>query len=239
MMSSKMPAQKLSRRHPMQRLNAPERGLSALLHAASLMSFAYNFRYLYITPNPVNESYGWHFQFLTIIGLSLATLTSTTGLLSDLTLSSALFTAKNTLSITAAPINILISILYWSLRLVDPALVIPEWAPRLPQAIDWGFHVIPACALTLDLLLFSPPWTITWIPAVGVSSFIAFGYWFWIEKCFGVNGFYPYPIFELLSLKGRVGLFATSAALMAGVTTGLRSLYEVVNGKAVVAKKRT
>jgi hypothetical protein len=113
--------------------------------------------------------------------------------------------------------------------MIDPALVLPEWAPRLATNIDFGFHVIPAVALTLDLLFFSPPWTITALPAVGVSTVIAFGYWFWIEICFERNGFYPYPIFEMLGQKERVALFAGSALLMTGNTLLLRGLYRVVN----------
>jgi hypothetical protein len=124
--------------------------------------------------------------------------------------------------------------------MVDPALVIPEWAPRLPQAIDFGFHVVPAVTLTLDLLLFSPPWTITWLPAAEVSLVIAFGYWFWIERCFYYNGFYPYPIFEQLDRNGRVALFGGSAVIMALVTLGLGWLYGVINGRSAVGigKKR-
>lgn len=66
-----------------------------------------------------NEAYGWHFQYLTVIGLSLATLTFIFGLLADLTLSARLFLVKNILSLCSAPMEVLISILYWSLRLVS------------------------------------------------------------------------------------------------------------------------
>ena len=66
-----------------------------------------------------NESYGWHFQYLTIIGLALSTLTFTFGLLADITLSRRLFAVKNALSVASAPIECLISILYWGLRAVS------------------------------------------------------------------------------------------------------------------------
>ena len=69
-----------------------------------------------------NESYGWHFQYLTIIGLALSTLTFTFGLLADITLSRRLFAAKNALSVASAPIECLISILYWGLRAVSPQI---------------------------------------------------------------------------------------------------------------------
>lgn len=66
-----------------------------------------------------NEAYGWHFQYLTVIGLSLSTVTFAVGLLADLTLSPRLFLAKNLFSICSTPMEVLISVLYWSLRLVS------------------------------------------------------------------------------------------------------------------------
>jgi hypothetical protein len=65
-----------------------------------------------------NEAYGWHFQYLTVIGLALSTLTFTVALLADLTLSARLFLVKNLLSICSAPMEVLITVLYWSLRMV-------------------------------------------------------------------------------------------------------------------------
>ncbi len=53
---------------------------------------------------------------------------------------------------------------------------------------DIGFHLMPALLLTIDLLFLSPPWTIHALPAMGLSSVIAFGYWFWVEHCFKHNG---------------------------------------------------
>lgn len=65
-----------------------------------------------------SDAYGWHFQFLTIIGLSLATVTFAAALLADLTLSRRLFLFKNLLSVCSAPLEVLISILYWGLKFV-------------------------------------------------------------------------------------------------------------------------
>jgi hypothetical protein len=50
-----------------------------------------------------------------------------------------------------------------------------------------SFHVVPAVVMLADLLLLSPPWTITAAPALALSGAIAFGYWFWIEKCYQHN----------------------------------------------------
>ncbi|USW58110.1 Putative FAR-17a/AIG1-like protein [Septoria linicola] len=223
----------LLKRHPLQRLQAPSRGASAILHVLGLSSFAYSFIYLVQNPNPVNESYGWHMQFLTIIGLSLATATFAFGLLADLTLSHTLFQIKNTLSVASAPMECLISLLYWSLRAIDPKLVLPDWTEPLAFKADLSFHAIPAAALAVDLLFFSPPWTIAFVPALGLSGVIAFGYWFWIERCYQFNKFYPYPLFDLLNTTQRVGLFAASAFLMTLSTAALIWLYGVINGRDV------
>ena len=61
-------------------------------------------------------------QYLTIIGLSLATATFAVGLLADITLNHALFQVKNALSVASAPMEVLISLLYWSLRAVWPGV---------------------------------------------------------------------------------------------------------------------
>src|ERR1700730_1347127 len=56
-------------KHPLQRLQSPSRTLSLALHIVGLCSFAKSFEYLQTHPNPINQSYGWHFQFLTILGM--------------------------------------------------------------------------------------------------------------------------------------------------------------------------
>jgi hypothetical protein len=66
-----------------------------------------------------NQAYGWHFQYLTVIGLSLSTVTFAVALLADVTLSRRLFLVKNLLSVCSAPLEVLISVLYWGLRLVS------------------------------------------------------------------------------------------------------------------------
>lgn len=176
-----------------------------------------------------NEAYGWHFQYLTIIGLSLASVTFALGSLSDVTLSPRVFVVKNVVSVTAAPLEVLITTLYWSLRAIDPALVVvPEL--ELPLLPDLGFHAAPTAFLLVDLLFLSPPWTVSALPAVAVSAVIAFAYWFWIEVCYARNGFYPYPLFAILNTAQRVGLFGASALLMAASTLTLKWLYGRVNG---------
>src|SRR5262245_53374374 len=106
-----------------QRLHCPSRILSFVLHGLGLCSFVNSFVYLHTHPNPINQSYGWHFQYLTIIGklfaslspcrltyptlgLLIATITFTVGLAADLASSSCttLFTVKNELVLISAPV---------------------------------------------------------------------------------------------------------------------------------------
>lgn len=108
------------------------------------------------------------------------------GFLADLTLSQTLFNAKNIISVCSTPLEVLISILYWGISIIDKRLLFPEEL-QLPFLPDFGFHAMPAIMLTLDLLLFSPPWTIKFQGAVALSTVLAFAYWGWIEYCFSYN----------------------------------------------------
>lgn len=65
-----------------------------------------------------NQAYGWHFQYLTIIGLALAALTFAVGLAADVFTSRKLFMLKNFFSVCSTPLEVLITVLYWSLRIV-------------------------------------------------------------------------------------------------------------------------
>lgn len=101
---------------------------------------------------------------------------------------------------------------------------------ELPLTPDLSFHLIPTLMLLIDLLFLSPPWTISAVPALALSTGIAFTYWFWIELCYSRNGFYPYPLFEMLGKTERVALFGGSAIVMTVSTFVLKWLYGRING---------
>lgn len=173
--------------HPLQRLRSPSRSFSLLLHILGSASFAYNFHFLTTWETPFNVAYGWHFQFLTILGLLAALISFIFGALADITLHPALFKAKNIVSIVATPLEVVISLLYWGIRFIDPELLFPGEF-QLPMHIDVGFHLYPALFLTLDLVLLSPPWTIPAYGVMAMSTGLAFSYWYWVELCFSHNG---------------------------------------------------
>lgn len=243
-----------SRRHPLQRLDSPSKGFSGALHVAGLINFYLCFKFLSDNPNIFNSSFGWHLQFLTIIGISISTLTFIVALFADLTstalekspelpsdppaaaLSSHLFRLKNYLSLVAAPIEITISVLYWSLKAIDGKLLVSPDIPLPPVLYDVAFHLVPAVVLTIDSLLLSPPWPTTPMNesapmiTLAISTMTAFSYWTWIEVCYSQNGFYPYPIFALLTTNQRIGLFVVSGVIMWVVGGVLRIAYAKVNG---------
>ncbi|EUC43070.1 hypothetical protein COCMIDRAFT_101766 [Bipolaris oryzae ATCC 44560] len=222
-----------SRRHPLQRFDSPSKGFSGAVHSTS---------------------FGWHLQFLTILGLSISTLTFIVALLADLTstalaqspdmpsdppaaaFSSHLFRLKNYLTLVAAPLEITISVLYWTIKGIDAKLLASPEIPLPPVFFDIGFHLMPAIVLTVDYLLLSPPWPTTPMNesapmiTLALSTIVAFSYWIWIEICYSQNGFYPYPIFQILTTSQRVGLFVVSGVIMWVVGGGLRIAYAKVNG---------
>lgn len=106
----------------------------------------------------------------------------------------------------------------------------PDWAPPIPFTFDAGMHLAPAVLLAIDLLFFSPPYTIAAAPALILTTSLAFAYWYWIEQCFSVNGFYPYPIFEMLDTTQRIGLFAASGFICTLSLWTLQWLYRKMNG---------
>jgi hypothetical protein len=174
-------------RHPQQRLASPSRTLSLLLHLAGLASFTASFRFLAQWETPMAHSYGGNYQFLTILGLATATATFAAGAAADVLGSRALFALKNRLAVVSTPLEVLVTVLYWGLCAIDRTLVIPpEFA--LDLLPDVGFHAAPGVFLAIDLLLFSPPWTVRAYSAVMTGLVFAFGYWFWVEYCFSKNG---------------------------------------------------
>ncbi|EFX05504.1 integral membrane protein [Grosmannia clavigera kw1407] len=221
----------MNEKHSLQRLESPSRTFSYLFHLAGVCSFMSSLVYIFLFPQIPAGSFGGDFQYLTILGLALSFLTFMVAYAADISLLPEVFATKNKLAVCVAPLEVLISILYWGLRAYDKNLVFPpDLEVELPLLADIGFHAAPAAFLALDLLLFSPPWTISPRDALELSLVLALTYWSWVEICFSYNHFYPYPIFELLNKPQRMGLFGFSALLMTGSTVMLKALYRWLNG---------
>ncbi|CAD6504505.1 BgTH12-00015 [Blumeria graminis f. sp. triticale] len=208
--------------------NVPKRRISNILQLLGILSFSLSYKYLHDNPSYINESYGWHFQFLTIIGLTGSMATFVAGVLANMTHYEFLFYIKNKLAQCFTPLEILITILYWGICSIDRSLIIPPGLYLAPIA-DIGFHAMPALLLGIDFFYLSPPWRVRLPQALGLSFTISFLYWNWVEHCHSHNKFYPYPLFELLNTTQRFILFSSAALLMAGSIMVLQVLYRKVN----------
>ncbi|KAF8428124.1 FAR-17a/AIG1-like protein [Tirmania nivea] len=224
-------------KHPLQRYHSPSRSFSAAFHALGLASFAYSFYFIHLHPNELSGGFGWDFKFLTIIGLALSAASFIFGFLADLAASNLLFRWKNGFALVATPLEVVIAILYWGIGMIAPHAVSPPHLTR-PIFEDLGFHLFPALLLMVDLLLLSPPWTLTVIEAAGVGSFIAGGYWLWTEECYRRNGWYPYPLFEMLNTQQRALVFTASAVTFAISSLCLKRLHDLFNGQAKAELKK-
>lgn len=174
-------------RHRLQRLASPSPSISLLIHLVGVASLGKSFHFLLSWDTPLADSHGWYFQFLTIIGLALSLSVFVLASVADITGSTALFDLKNLISIVATPLEVLISTLYWGICAIDTSLVVQPGF-ELSTWVDIGFHLAPAVLLTLDLILFSPPWTISGYGMMSLSTVVAFSYWYWVEVCFSKNG---------------------------------------------------
>jgi len=175
--------------HALKRLASSPRSVSVLIHVTGLLFFTASFSWLPNIASPLHDGFGGPYQFLTIIALTGSIITFGVGLLADLFISEQLFACKNILSVGATPLDVLVSVLYWSARAVDKLLVRPP-GHELPFIPDFGLHAIPAVMLTLDLMLLSPPWSIKAYSALALGSVLSFLYWGWIEYCFSFNGWW-------------------------------------------------
>ncbi|RPB11261.1 hypothetical protein P167DRAFT_536992 [Morchella conica CCBAS932] len=165
-----------------------------------------------------------------IIALSISTLTFIFGFLADITLNPKLFLIKNALAVASAPLEVLISLLYWGLTAIDRTLVMPP-GMHIDTFVDLSLHLFPAALLLIDALLLSPPWTVGVVPALLVPGCLATFYWFWLEHCYSYNGWYPYPIMEILKTEHRIILFAGSALTMSASTLALKWAFSRFNGQ--------
>lgn len=204
-----------------------------LFHALGTSSFMFSFYLLTTWDSNYSRSFGWYFQLLTVVGLALSLVTFSLGLIADLAPADILFKAKDAVAVLATPLEVLIAVLYWSIRMHDPSLLMPEDLIIDPLP-DLGFHLVPAVLLALDLVLWSPRATITTRSMMSLSTVLAILYWCWIELCFYKNGWYPYPMMDQFSAIQRVVIFIASAGLL----TASSSTLQYVHGKVHSPKTR-
>ncbi|PRT55123.1 hypothetical protein B9G98_02743 [Wickerhamiella sorbophila] len=164
----------------------------------------------------IARSYSGHLQFLTILGLCLSFIGEAVSLVAQLSQLRSFRRLSSWLLQVCAPIECLISALYWALRFVDTDLVLdPKFALELNPSLDRKLHLYPALFEVLRAVMAPPDlWHAGFVGPFAVFGALAGGYWAWIDHVFSHNNFYPYPLFEVLNFEQRVGLFAFSAFVL-------------------------
>ncbi|RKP10242.1 FAR-17a/AIG1-like protein [Thamnocephalis sphaerospora] len=167
------------------------------LHAASIASFTYSFWLLTQLTNKADDAFGWHFIYLTILGLGLSLLVFALALVHDMTLISAVDRIKRAVLVLAFPLEALISLLYWGIVLYDDSLMHGEGQERLPFLQDAGYHLLPVLALWCELLVYSSNFKRSIKHAQAIIGFAVL-YGAWLQVCYHQNGFWLETIVTLL-----------------------------------------
>lgn len=216
-------------------------------HGTALVVLTYALRRLplhaTISGFDIEDQFGSHYQFLTVLGLWFSRLTTMLAISADLTpQSNAMRRVKTMLSALTMPAEILISLLYWPILLFDPSLLIPPrkvadprnpaqfiWETiRLPLLDDLSFHAAPAIFLLVDYLAFSPPFPKDIHPLL-VSAFSTAAYGIWVEICHSKNGTYPYPLLAVLTDVQRYALYAGCAVIFVAIVALATMLHGTID----------
>lgn len=245
-------------RHPVQRFSSPSRRLSLLFHLLGTADFAYCLYCLTRWKYPRTNGFGWHFQYITNIGLGLSTISFALGALADITSSSTIFKIKNTLSVLGAPLEVTVTILYWGIVAMGRSLIV-QAGFKLPLLLNLGFHLAPAIFQSLDYILFSPPWTLSTSGLAALSAAFAYGYRCWADYCHSRNRCivrlllvlisgakltwsfwrYPYPLLEVLNTPQQLLLHSLTGMLVFASSCILNRAYTKANGSAPSGRKQT
>ncbi|KAI0035709.1 FAR-17a/AIG1-like protein [Vararia minispora EC-137] len=208
------------------------RGLAFLLHTSAVSAMAWGY-FVGLSGTGLDEwvksQIGGHMQFLTIQGLMLTCITMSLAGLHDLLPDLPLVkTLKRGLSLVALPLEFTVSIIYWSLILTAPDLIVPvansEGEPfsaapipfRLDLSVDLALHAVPALTLLLDFLLFDHKFSRieTTYVAPALAAIMAVWYGSWVEYCASHNnGHFPYPFLTFSSFPVRLAIYASATCL--------------------------
>jgi hypothetical protein len=210
-------------------------------HATALGVFASAYKWLFIDNSTViRESHGSYFQHLTIIGLTVAAVAQLIGLFANLTGLRFLRTAKERVNLVAAPLEVLVSILYYSIKAIDENLLIDKRLNiRAPDTVDMSMHLYPAVFELADVLILSPMWTTSIPRALVIFGLFSAGYWQWVHYLYTKNGFYAYPLLELASTPQRLAIFGGATVLVTLTFEVIKYLQQIVENHRVILRERT
>ncbi|EST09437.1 FAR-17a/AIG1-like protein [Kalmanozyma brasiliensis GHG001] len=227
-------------------------------HSIAFASCIYGFKSVHILPDLLGVSmadeYGGFMQFLTMCGLAGTTATMSLALVLDVIQGpQALLWLKDLLMAASLPTETLITVLYWSIVMIDKSLLMPpkqimdpanpgqvlrEEPVAIPFLIDASMHAFPGVWLLVDFFVFSRRLPKS-IPIVPLAATVTVSYALWAEKCAKMNGHYPYPLLDILSTAPRLALYGASGVVACAVGLTVTKLQASVKGSdAANAKKR-
>ncbi|KDR81504.1 hypothetical protein GALMADRAFT_239488 [Galerina marginata CBS 339.88] len=204
--------------------------LKTTLHGGALAILTYGYQSLgsLSVDKFIRGKYGGHFQYLTIQGLVLVWLTMFTGLLTEVLSFMSLRTLKRYLMVMALPLSVVISVIYWSLILFMPRLILQSFSDqsslstlsadlfRIPLSIDLALHAAPCLFLLFDFFFFEVKYSKNEVNFGAPVAAIVFSVWYslWVEHCGKKNdGTFPYPFLTENTLAVRIGIYLGATLL--------------------------
>ncbi|KAG0179341.1 hypothetical protein DFQ29_002231 [Apophysomyces sp. BC1021] len=179
---------------------------SVLLNTIGFVSNLYGLYCVnFVYDNPYAVGFGGHFQYLTIMGLTTATLAFTLKLLRFL-VPGILPVTYEVILYLAGPMEGMISLVYWAMFLKDPYLLTPKDIPPIPMYVDCALHLNPAVLLWVDFLIFNAEFKRSLRHVVAIYGFTTF-YYVWSWFCQSQNGYWPYPFLNDFSSAGRLAFY--------------------------------
>ncbi|KAL7316934.1 hypothetical protein PS15m_003356 [Mucor circinelloides] len=181
----------------------PPKGLNLLIVAAGLGVNLYG---LYgVKFGLPMVGYGGHFQFLTIVGLLVATLSFAVRIVNLLT--GTLRPVYEALTAIATPVEGLISVLYWPIVLYDKKMLVPDDTIfDLPLALDVSLHLIPTIVCWVDFMVFNTGFKRSPVHILAIYTFTML-YFLWVNICYEHNGYWPYPLLSMFKNDAQRGAF--------------------------------
>ncbi|RDX56594.1 hypothetical protein OH76DRAFT_1468122 [Lentinus brumalis] len=215
-----------------------------LLHttAATVMMYGYAHLPDVVANMPMANMKGGHFQFLTIQGLCIAWITMVLSIACDIIPSSrVLKSTKRAFLMSALPLAIVISVIYWTLLLLLPHLILmpdpnaseptsssamPE-PQRLPLSTDLALHAAPAISLIIDFYVLERkyPESISHYGSFVLAAIVGTWYACWVEYCASYNGFFPYPFLTQNPFNVRVAIYAGASSFAALAFIAINALH--------------
>lgn len=155
-----------------------------------------------------------HYQFLTNIALCFSTAYFTVSLLYHALRLTALEPAKVYLSATCFSLNFIVSLVYWSLKLLVPDLILSE-KDAIPFSLDLRIHLLPLLSTTVDYLFCMQRWDVPYLTGYAIVASLSTLYWFWLEYLITDGASYPYPFLNV-EKNQRVVIFLVVSLLAFG-----------------------